>query len=978
MYHRTKSSSDLALDVAGRTSPSVGRVAVVRIRRARSVTLRSAIMLVAMLVGTGLSPPAVSRALAAPSFPDRDYNKAFITDAQYEAFDSMSEANIREFLKQRKSWLSQPVPDTDGTSFDAAKEIAAASREFRISPKILLTTMQKENSAVTKQGDYLHKLMGCNPPSNTNTARQQIQCSARALRNLLDVVGTTGSATSPVWRVGQTTLTQDGVAVTPVNRAVAAQFAYTPYAGSVWAGKEGGVALFYSIWSGWEFGTPIQPPKSATGNAGQRVRLLPATSRDHRDCYSRAGNPAKLVWDGKPIYLTADQKVRRPFAVDDTLTIFVQHMDDDTGVEMPEISSLTLDVAPMEVSAYLHPGENLIMPILWSTTPPICGSGPLWLVSANLLTDAPVATPPTGGCSGKTPTLIPAALFVTSCTVTQASQWLRATIFRDSDADIALVAPDGTTYNQDSPGAYFERDDAQVTITVYNPLPGDWGVSVTGRETDQGGTSFDYLLESLLPWNDNVAPSSSAQLVCSRDALGVCRSEAFVQLSAIDQGNSGQQPSGIDRIDCSFDGGTTWRWCGDSSGGQVILGSNSIRGTEFVYRATDRARNVETTRATGLVPVERHLVSTMKTGQSWRMVSNTTLKLRGARSFTAGSVYVVGNTGSAVEQPVEITSGGNTVSSNTNTTFTSVGAVEAVTAPAYKDAYWLGIANATYSSGRTFTAASPASGVIVITSGDAIVRAVNGPTTVVALDGSVSWQLPAQGSVVAAAAAVRRAGQGQQGPKCVRFKHAADRDVDRRRDSERLGHRVQHQREHLRGHRQPEWHIWNDPDVLHFRAGRCLHAPAASPELCAASTALGAWSALAGESTKRQRPGIPDSAAHLAGASGCEPLDTELLHHPDVQRRIHVHEHLHLDLAIPSDHAAGRQHVVLARQLRRSDDGGIVSLLGLLVVLRPIAPAPVARRRWRNLGRGLRRRSGGRGPDQLPRPPRRGRVNQGR
>jgi hypothetical protein len=333
----------------------------------------------------------------------------------------------------------------------------------------------------------------------------------------------------------------------------------------------------------------------------------------------------------------------------------------------------------------------------------------------------------------------------------KASQWLRVTLFRHSDADVALVAPDGVVYNQDSPGVYFERDDAQVMLTVANPVPGPWSVAFTGRETDPGGTAFDYVVESLLPWDDTASPVSSAEVVCARDALGICRTEAYVQLSATDRAGPGATPSGVDRIECSFDAGATWRWCGDANGGQVIVGANSTRGTEFQYRAVDKARNVEAARPTGLIPVERYVASSLTTGQSFRFSNNTTLKVRGARSYTAGSVYVYGNTNTSFELPVEITSGGNVVSSNTNTVFTSVGATGAVTAPAYADSYWLGMATATYSSTRTFTASSPASGIVVVTNGDAVIRAVSGPTTVVALNGSVFWQLPYEGSVTPAA-----------------------------------------------------------------------------------------------------------------------------------------------------------------------------------------------------------------------------------
>jgi Mg-chelatase subunit ChlD len=68
------------------------------------------------------------------------------------------------------------------------------------------------------------------------------------------------------WQVGVAKLTQDGVNVTPANRAVAGQFTYTPYAGVQWGGNQpavGGVHLFVAAWRKFNFGSPAAPAATA-------------------------------------------------------------------------------------------------------------------------------------------------------------------------------------------------------------------------------------------------------------------------------------------------------------------------------------------------------------------------------------------------------------------------------------------------------------------------------------------------------------------------------------------------------------------------------------------------------------------------------------------------------------------------------------------------------------------------------------------
>ncbi|MEM4203660.1 MAG: carboxypeptidase regulatory-like domain-containing protein [Candidatus Methanomethylicaceae archaeon] len=203
-----------------------------------------------------------------PSFAlrDRAYNTPFITDHQLEDYNSMSINEIKSFLTMHNSYFRQPVPDVDGTIFDLSEVIVRASSQYRINPMVLLATLQKESSGVTRttrpSDATMRYLMGCLEP---NTARQQVMCAAERFRSYYDQLTNTGSTHG--WAVGKSKMTCDGVEVTPATKAVATQFAYTPQAGNQWGGNGrdcdgnfhpegiGGVYLFYYFWNRFGFAT---------------------------------------------------------------------------------------------------------------------------------------------------------------------------------------------------------------------------------------------------------------------------------------------------------------------------------------------------------------------------------------------------------------------------------------------------------------------------------------------------------------------------------------------------------------------------------------------------------------------------------------------------------------------------------------------------------------------------------------------------
>ena len=192
--------------------------------------------------GTSLSAATSAVAVAAET---PAYNTPFLTDAQLEQHGAMTAAEVRAFLASRGSYFRQTIPDSDGVLFDPATVIASAAAQYRINPKVLLATLQKEHSGVTRttrpSESQMAFLMGCRTPT---TARQQLACAAERFRSYHDSLANTGSTVSG-WRVGVAKTTQDGVTVTPATRAVAGQFTYTPYAGVQWGGNRAGVGGVY-------------------------------------------------------------------------------------------------------------------------------------------------------------------------------------------------------------------------------------------------------------------------------------------------------------------------------------------------------------------------------------------------------------------------------------------------------------------------------------------------------------------------------------------------------------------------------------------------------------------------------------------------------------------------------------------------------------------------------------------------------------
>jgi hypothetical protein len=147
-----------------------------------------------------------------------------ITDANFRDVDSMTVDEIQVFLEGKSGVLgTYRAKDHNGNMKSAAEIIAEAAAEFKISPKVILATLQKESSLVEKNVPRNYrKAMGAGwGDSYTNLAYnsfgKQIWWGTQKLdKNVKD------------WKPG-IERTIDGNVVRPTNEATWSLYKYTPH-----------------------------------------------------------------------------------------------------------------------------------------------------------------------------------------------------------------------------------------------------------------------------------------------------------------------------------------------------------------------------------------------------------------------------------------------------------------------------------------------------------------------------------------------------------------------------------------------------------------------------------------------------------------------------------------------------------------------------------------------------------------------------
>jgi peptidoglycan hydrolase CwlO-like protein len=168
-----------------------------------------------------------------------------ISDSAYLASDSMTEAGIQAFLTAQGGALkSYSGPDHNGVTMTAAQMIADAAAAWKVSPKVILVTLQKEQSLISDRSPSRNALdwaMGCGKTDSVTYEQykgfgNQIWGGAQKL-----------ISNRAFWHSG-ISLVIDGTVVYPTNASTCAQYRYTPHFH--------GVESFWNLY--WRyFGNPL-------------------------------------------------------------------------------------------------------------------------------------------------------------------------------------------------------------------------------------------------------------------------------------------------------------------------------------------------------------------------------------------------------------------------------------------------------------------------------------------------------------------------------------------------------------------------------------------------------------------------------------------------------------------------------------------------------------------------------------------------
>jgi len=182
-----------------------------------------------------------------------------ISNYELEDYACLSKDSIQRFLESKGSFLSQFSEVISGIRKTASQIIFEESQIYRISPKIILAMLQKEQSLITdkspsqNQLDWATGFAVCDSCSKSDPLVQQykgfynqVSLFAEKVRdNYLRDLKSLGS-TYTGWGPSRTKKTIDGYDITPVNNATAVLYTYNP-----WRGSETGVGANYNFWKIW-------------------------------------------------------------------------------------------------------------------------------------------------------------------------------------------------------------------------------------------------------------------------------------------------------------------------------------------------------------------------------------------------------------------------------------------------------------------------------------------------------------------------------------------------------------------------------------------------------------------------------------------------------------------------------------------------------------------------------------------------------
>lgn len=223
-------------------------------------------------------------ALFAPSAASAAFDpNAIISDREFTNTHSMSLKQINTFL-MRGFLGSYSTLDWEGVRRGAGEIIYNAANDAGISPKVLLVTLQKEQSLITSENPSQNRLdwaMGygvCDDCSKSDPAIQRWkgfgkQVNSTALQFAEGYLADIASVGSTLGKYGPGIEVEvSGETLVPENAATAALYAYTPHIS--------GNRLFYTLWNQW-FSTTYPSGTLLKADGNPDVYLIERGVRRH-------------------------------------------------------------------------------------------------------------------------------------------------------------------------------------------------------------------------------------------------------------------------------------------------------------------------------------------------------------------------------------------------------------------------------------------------------------------------------------------------------------------------------------------------------------------------------------------------------------------------------------------------------------------------------------------------------------------------
>jgi peptidoglycan hydrolase CwlO-like protein len=179
---------------------------------------------------------------------DKFQRETVISQANFRASASMDATAIQAFLEKQPGALKRHVgPDHAGVRKTAAQMIADASVKFNVNPKVILATLQKEQSLLSTKNPSASQYAGAMGAGMPDSKKNDL--SMQGFGNQIWWGAQKQNKNALDWRPGAYEPV-DGTKVFPTNEGTFAQYRYTPHFS--------GVMSFWMIY--WRyFGDPLVP-----------------------------------------------------------------------------------------------------------------------------------------------------------------------------------------------------------------------------------------------------------------------------------------------------------------------------------------------------------------------------------------------------------------------------------------------------------------------------------------------------------------------------------------------------------------------------------------------------------------------------------------------------------------------------------------------------------------------------------------------